>query len=81
MKHPDTYLPFRPERVGASDIQLVLGRHSGRRAVAHRLIELELPAGEAFVLQVSEEIKTLPKGVVIDDAVLRQIVDRIRQRG
>lgn len=81
LKHPDTYLPFRPERVGASDIQLVLGRHSGRRAVAHRLIELELPAGEAFVLQVSEEIKTLPKGVVIDDAVLRQIVDRIRQRG
>ena len=33
LKNPDTYLPFRPEVVGAKGIQLVLGRHSGRRAV------------------------------------------------
>ena len=36
LKNPDTYLPFRPEVVGGGELQLVLGRHCGRKAVAHR---------------------------------------------
>ena len=78
LKHPDTYLPFRPERVGASEIELVLGRHSGRRAVAHRLTELELPCTDAMVVAVMERIKLLPKGVVIDDRILRELTHSIR---
>lgn len=35
--HPETYLPFPPELIGAGPVQLVLGRHSGRRAVRHHL--------------------------------------------
>ncbi|MCA9013048.1 MAG: pyruvate carboxyltransferase [Planctomycetaceae bacterium] len=71
LKNPDTYLPYRPEMVGGGDIQLVLGRHSGRRAVAHRLTELNLSATEAEISVIVELIKKQPKGTVVDDAVLR----------
>ena len=70
LKNPDTYLPFRPERVGADGIQLVLGRHSGRRAVAHRLAEVGSSAADAVVAAVVERIKQLPKGSVVDDDLL-----------
>jgi 2-isopropylmalate synthase len=73
LKNPDTYLPFRPEMVGASGIELVLGRHSGRRAVAHRLQELGLAANDEQVLAVLEGIKKVPKGTIIDDGLLRQL--------
>ncbi len=73
LKNPDTYLPFRPERVGADGIHLVLGRHSGRRAVAHRLETLGLPSTEADVARILERIKDLPKGVMLDDDRLRQL--------
>lgn len=72
LKHPDTYLPYRPERVGAEGIQLVIGRHSGKRAIAHRLEQLAIEPTESRVQQVLDRIKSLPKGEVIDD-------DRIRQ--
>lgn len=73
LKNIDTYLPFRPELVGASGVELVLGRHSGRRAVAHRLEQLGLAASDASVESVLEGIKQLPKGVIVDDALLRQL--------
>jgi 2-isopropylmalate synthase len=79
LKNPDTYLPYRPERVGAEGIRLVIGRHSGRRAVAHRLQELGLPLPDGQVLAVLEAIKRLPKGTTVDDATLRRLaadVDR-----
>jgi len=71
LKNPDTYLPYRPEMVGGGDIQLVLGRHSGRRAVAHRLTELNLSATDDEVTVIANLIKQQPKGTVIDDARLR----------
>ena len=77
LKNPDTYLPFRPERVGADGIHLVLGRHSGRRAVEHRLQELGKSFGEETILQVVEAIKQQPKGTVIDDALLLQLADNV----
>ena len=40
LKHRDTYEIMRPEDVGWPDSQLVLGRHSGRAAVADRLRQL-----------------------------------------
>jgi 2-isopropylmalate synthase len=73
LKNPDTYLPYRPERVGASGIELVLGRHSGRRAVMHRLEQLDLHADDGVVSRVLDGIKRLPKGSVVDDDVLRQL--------
>ena len=73
LKNPDTYLPFRPETVGTEGIQLVLGRHSGRRAVAHRLHEMGLPDDDNAVARVVERIKQQPKGTVIDDDCLRRL--------
>ena len=76
LKNPDTYLPFRPEKVGGGDIQLVLGRHSGRRAVAHRLTELNLTATDEEVATLANLIKQQPKGTVIDDSTLRLLWSR-----
>ncbi len=77
LKNPDTYLPFRPEKVGAEGIRLVLGRHSGRRAVAHRLEELGFQTDEEKILKILDEIKRLPKGSVIDDPCLNRIAEEI----
>jgi 2-isopropylmalate synthase len=77
LKNPDTYLPFRPEKVGAEGIRLVLGRHSGRRAVAHHLEDLGFQPTDEHVLEVLEEIKRLPKGSVIDDPCLKEITEKI----
>lgn len=71
LKNIDTYLPFRPDRVGVSGVKLVLGRHSGRKAVAHRLEELGLKLSDAEVNGVLDRIKQLPKGTMLDDDVLR----------
>ncbi|MEY3176273.1 MAG: 2-isopropylmalate synthase [Planctomycetota bacterium] len=73
LKNPDTYLPFRPETVGGGEISLVLGRHSGRRAVAHRLQCLGIPHDDNFTAAVAERIKLLPKGAVVDDELLQKI--------
>jgi len=72
LKNIDTYLPFRPEMVGAQGVELVLGRHSGRRAVAHRLEQLSLPNSDAVVQRVLDGIKDVPKGTIIDDTLLRR---------
>lgn len=77
LKNPDTYLPYRPEVVGADEIELVIGRHSGRRAVAQRLRALGREPSEAEVLEILESIKRLPKGVVVDDDRLRSMVSPV----
>lgn len=77
LKNPDTYLPFRPELVGGDEIRLVLGRHSGRRAVAHRLQGLGIPHHDASVSRIVERLKLLPKGTVVDDALLQQIAAEV----
>ena len=77
LKNPDTYLPYRPEVVGAKGIRLVLGRHSGRRAVAHRLHELGIELADEQVLGVLDGIKDVPKGVSIDDELLEQLARRV----
>ncbi|NNJ28036.1 homocitrate synthase/isopropylmalate synthase family protein [Alienimonas chondri] len=70
LKHPDTYLPYRPELVGGPPVHLVLGRHSGRGAVRARLEALGLPNDDATAARVVEGLKALPKGdPVTDDRV------------
>ena len=79
LKNPDTYLPYRSELVGGPDIELVIGRHSGRRAVAHRLEELGLESGDEAVLGVLELIKVEPKGSIIDNARLTELAASVKQ--
>ena len=71
LKHPDTYLPYRPELVGGPPVHLVIGRHSGRRAVAHRLNELGLTADDANIAAVLARVKQMPKGELLDDERLK----------
>lgn len=78
LKNIDTYLPFRPEMVGASGVELVLGRHSGRRAVAHHLEQLGLCATDAVVERVLDGIKEVPKGTIVDDILLRKLAGETR---
>ncbi len=79
LKNPDTYLPFRPETVGGGDLQLVLGRHSGRRAVSHRLTTMGIAHSDSEVARLMELIKAQPKGVVIDEALIGRLVQIIRK--
>jgi len=74
LKNPDTYLPYRPERVGASGLTLVIGRHSGRRAVAHRLQELGYELSEDQLNVVMQSIKQAPKSQRITNDLLSQFV-------
>jgi 2-isopropylmalate synthase len=37
LQHPDTYLPFRPETIGAEAVRLLLDHNSGKQAVRHHL--------------------------------------------
>lgn len=76
LKNPDTYLPYRPERIGAEGIRLILGRHSGRSAVARRLEELGVQASADDVSRVLDRIKQLPKGVRVSDDWLRTAAKR-----
>ena len=49
LKHQSTYEIMRPETVGATQTRLVLGKHSGRAALAARLAEIGSPVeGDAL---------------------------------
>ncbi|HLQ46001.1 MAG TPA: 2-isopropylmalate synthase, partial [Planctomycetaceae bacterium] len=77
LKNPDTYLPYRPEKVGASGLTLIIGRHSGRRAVTHRLHELGYELADEQVLAVLQAIKQVPKGQRITDDLLKQFARQV----
>ena len=70
LKHPETYLPFLPEAVGAKNIELVLGRHCGRSAVSHRLKALNCEFDHDNITAIIDAIKRLPKGSIVNDDVL-----------
>jgi 2-isopropylmalate synthase len=80
LKNPDTYLPYRPEVVGVERIELIIGRHSGRRAVAHRLGELGIELTDEGVMAVLDAIKQLPKGAVVDDELLQTLAAQATAR-
>jgi 2-isopropylmalate synthase len=77
LKNPDTYLPFRPEAVGAEGIRLVLGRHSGRSAVANQLHRIGIEPTDDVVARVLEGIKCLPKAADVDDDALRELAESV----
>jgi 2-isopropylmalate synthase len=61
LKDPSVYLPYLPEQIGAPPVQLVLGKHSGRRAVAHRAAEIGRSLSDAEVNQVLQHLKQHPR--------------------
>jgi 2-isopropylmalate synthase len=59
LKHEATYEIMRPETVGANATQLVLGKHSGRAALAARLAELGLPLEGAALDRLFARFKSV----------------------
>ena len=75
LKHQATYEIMKPETVGASHTALVLGKHSGRAALASRLAELGYPVDGAALDRVFARFKAIAdrrKGIT--DADLEVIV-------
>lgn len=60
LKDPASYLPFLPADVGAGPIQLVLGKHSGRRAVRHLAERFEIALNDEHVQRVVRHLKGKP---------------------
>jgi len=71
IKHALTYEIMRPEDVGATQTELVLGKHSGRAAFSKRLEELGYPLeGEALLNAFNEFKKLADRKKAVHDADL-----------
>ncbi|QDH69107.1 2-isopropylmalate synthase [Marilutibacter alkalisoli] len=76
LKNRDTYEIMRPQDVGWDDSQLVLGRHSGRAAVASRLRHLGFVLDDAQLDQVIADAKALTQTQhTITDRDLQRLVE------
>ncbi len=75
LKHQQTYEIMRPETVGVSQTQLVLGKHSGRHALKVRLNELGYAFNDADLDKAFERFKLLAdKKKAVSDADLEALV-------
>ncbi|HUF27448.1 MAG TPA: 2-isopropylmalate synthase [Gemmatimonadaceae bacterium] len=75
LKHRQTYEIMTPESVGADGTRLVLGRHSGRRALQQRLGGMGYDLGDEALRAVFARFKELAdRKKVIDDRDLAAIV-------
>jgi 2-isopropylmalate synthase len=59
LMHRETYEIMQPEEVGYTQSDLVLGKHSGRHAVRHRIKELGYHLDEVQLNRVFDEFKVL----------------------
>ncbi|HWI65041.1 MAG TPA: 2-isopropylmalate synthase [Symbiobacteriaceae bacterium] len=59
LKERSTYEIMRPEDVGVARSQFVLGKHSGRHAIKHRLQELGVEVEEIILMRVFHRFKEL----------------------
>ena len=59
LKHHSTYEIMRPEDVGVSRTELVLGKHSGRAALRDRIKELGFELSDAELARVFADFKSL----------------------
>ena len=79
LKDKRTYEIMRPQDVGQTAEQLVLGRHSGRHAVQRRCEQLELSLTVEELAQVYHAVITMGEHrKSIGDNDLRRIVERVR---
>ncbi|HML54102.1 MAG TPA: pyruvate carboxyltransferase [Solidesulfovibrio magneticus] len=82
LKHPDTYLPFRPELVGAEGIRLPLSPLSGKAALALRYTELGIELSADELSRASRLVKDADKAAWRDEeGLLRRAAAAVRQDG
>ncbi len=81
LKDRRTYEIMRPEEVGVPQTKLVLGKHSGRHAVQRRCEQIGLTLERSELETVYWEIMAIAdRDKVVNDAVLAEVVQRIRGR-
>ena len=80
IEEPLCYEPYLPELVGQKR-QLVLGKHSGCRAVRAKLNECELDVSDEELIEIVRQVKkSREEGKYINDQVFRDIVKRISKK-
>ncbi|RMH46480.1 MAG: 2-isopropylmalate synthase [Alphaproteobacteria bacterium] len=77
LKHAGTYEIMRPEDVGLTDSNLVLGKHSGRHALRAKLEELGFELGDNQLKDVFVRFKALAdrKKEIYDEDLLALMAD------
>jgi 2-isopropylmalate synthase len=79
LKDPTTYEIMRPQDVGQPTNRLVLGKHSGRHAVARRCEDLGLSITGAELDETYRAVVTMGEHrKAVGDGDLRRIVERVR---
>ena len=80
LKDRRTYEIMRPEEVGVPEATLVLGKHSGRHAVQRRCEQIGVTLTRLELDQVYRGVIALAdREKIVNDADLRQIVNRMRE--
>ncbi|QLA19291.1 pyruvate carboxyltransferase [Desulfolutivibrio sulfoxidireducens] len=78
LKHPDTYLPYPPEIVGADPARIVLTKHSGRAALRMRLSRMGVEADEARLAAIGEALKNATKAEWADEeGLMARVVGKV----
>ncbi len=81
LKNEETYEIMRPESVGLTESNLVLGKHSGRHALKMRLEELGFTVGDDKLKEVFARFKRLAdKKKTVTDLDLEALVVEEKQR-
>lgn len=77
LKNRETYEIMRPEDIGLQESKLVLGKHSGKAALANRLEELGYRLAQTELLGVFERFKALAdkKKNIYDEDLIALIAD------
>jgi 2-isopropylmalate synthase len=80
IKQRTTYEIMDPKDVGVGESELVLGKHSGRAALANRLKILGCPLDEAKINEVFKRFKNLAdkKKEVFDDDILALVQEELK---
>ncbi|WP_458455701.1 homocitrate synthase family protein [Methanobrevibacter sp.] len=80
IEEPLCYEPYLPELVGQKR-QLVLGKHSGCRAVRAKLNECELDVSDEQLIEIVRQVKkSREEGKYINDQVFKDIVKKISRK-
>ena len=80
IEEPLCYEPYLPELVGQKR-QLVLGKHSGCRAVRAKLNECELEVSDEQLIEIVKQVKkSREEGKYINDQVFKEIVKKISKK-
>ena len=79
IEEPLCYEPYVPELVGQKR-QLVLGKHSGCRAVRAKLNECELDVTDDELIEIVRQVKKQrEEGKYINDNVFKEIVKNTKK--